>query len=250
MSVLEIVLLVLGCILFALGFLLPQQKERMSDEAKKATENEINKRVSQEMDMVKSHVDAVVDESIEYATEKTERSLERLSNEKIMAINEYSDTVLQEIHKNHEEVMFLYDMLNHKHDSLKNTVSEVNRTVQNVEETKKEAEAVVQSFHTLKPESVSKEKVLQKPTVSFTEEMPESLFGHVTEENVSDAFEQNELVPDSDSVSLQPDGQEPLNYNQQILALYSQGEDKISIAQKLGLGVGEVKLVIDLYQGI
>ena len=48
--------------------------------------------------------------------------LERVTNEKIMAVNEYSDTVLEEINKNHKEVLFLYDMLNDKHDNLKNTV--------------------------------------------------------------------------------------------------------------------------------
>lgn len=97
----------------------------------------------------------MVDEAIGYAVEKTERSLERLTNEKIMAVNEYSDTVLQEIHKNHEEAMFLYDMLNDKHDNLKNTVSEVNRTVKEVEQTKQEAEAVVYSFLQMNPESIA-----------------------------------------------------------------------------------------------
>lgn len=262
MSILEMVLLGLGCVLFALGFLLPGQKEQMSDEAKKATEKEINKRVSQEMDAVKSHVDAVVDESIEYATEKTERSLERLSNEKIMAINEYSDTVLQEIHKNHEEVMFLYDMLNHKHDSLKNTVSEVNKTVQNVEETKKEAEAVVQSFHTLKPEPVKEEKVLQKPSAVLPEESAEDALSHVAEEFADQKFMNQKFADkkfrkplaasdlEAEPASDQVNHPKPVNSNQQILMLYKQGEDKISIAQKLGLGVGEVKLVIDLYQSI
>ena len=35
--------------------------------------------------------------SLEYAVEKTERASERISNEKIMAINEYSETVLATI---------------------------------------------------------------------------------------------------------------------------------------------------------
>ena len=35
-----------------------------------------------------------------------------------MAINEYSDTVLDSINKAHNEIMFLYSMLNDKHDEL------------------------------------------------------------------------------------------------------------------------------------
>ena len=38
------------------------------------------------------------------------------------------------------------------------------------------------------------------------------------------------------------------NSNDRILALYRQGFDTVSIAKSLGLGVGEVKLVIDLFQ--
>lgn len=32
----------------------------------------------------------------------------------MLEMNEYSDTILQEINRNHNEVMFLYDMLNEK----------------------------------------------------------------------------------------------------------------------------------------
>lgn len=61
---------------------------------------------------------------MKYSMEKTERVMEKTSNEKIMAINEFSNTVLEQIGKNHKEAVFLYDMLNDKHDKLKNTVSE------------------------------------------------------------------------------------------------------------------------------
>ncbi len=39
------------------------------------------------------------------------------------------------------------------------------------------------------------------------------------------------------------------NANEEILELYQEGVSVIEIAKRLGLGVGEVKLVIDLYQG-
>ena len=75
-----------------------------------------------------------MEETSEDVVEKAERSLERLTNEKIMAVNEYSDTVLQEIHKNHEEAMFLYDMLNNKHANIKDTVSKVDKAVKAAED--------------------------------------------------------------------------------------------------------------------
>ena len=135
MELLEIVLLAGGAIIFVLSFLLPA-RGRSSEEALGMAKDEIKELVAGEMGQIKGQVNDTVDEAIIYAMEKTERSLERLSNEKIMAVSEYSDTVLAEIHKNHQEVMFLYDMLNDKHINLKNTASEVDKTA-------KEAEAVV-----------------------------------------------------------------------------------------------------------
>ena len=129
MEITEIVLLIAGGIIFILSFLIPEKKGEVSAQSKDLAKEEIADMVSREMESIRGQVDGVLEEAVTYAMEKTERSLERLSNEKIMAVNEYSDTVLSEIHKNHEEAMFLYDMLNSKHTNLKNTVSEIDRTV-------------------------------------------------------------------------------------------------------------------------
>ena len=154
MSIMEIVLLLAGGIVFILSFMIPAKKEEDYEETRGLAKEEIRNLVSEELEAVRGHVDDVVEEAVTYSIEKTERSLERLSNEKIMAVNEYSDTVLSEIHKNHEEVMFLYDMLNDKHINLKNTVSEVNKTVKEVAETKREAEEVVNTFQRLAPKTL------------------------------------------------------------------------------------------------
>lgn len=224
----EIVLLIAGGIIFVLSFLLPSGKEKDQIQAAPIAQEEIKELVSREIDAVRGHVDDVVEEAVTYAMEKTERSLERLSNEKIMAVSEYSDTVLSEIHRNHEEAMFLYDMLNSKHVNIKNTVSEVNRTV-------KEAEVTVNSFQRLVPEVV---------------ETPKAAFVRVAEEQMAKDFEQiqpavveNPTEPGKQQGSVDASG----NYNEQILELYNQGMDKVQIAKELGLGVGEVKLVIDLF---
>ena len=81
------------------------------------------------MKNVRSQVADAVDETVHYSMEKTERGLERLTNEKMTAVSEYAQTVLEDIHKNHEEVMFLYDMLNNKHENLKETATEVSMAV-------------------------------------------------------------------------------------------------------------------------
>lgn len=134
MTALEIILLVAGAAVFVLSFVIPSKKQEASDEVRTMIEEEVKKKVTEEVDGIKKHVDGVVDEAVQYAQEKTERGLERISNEKIMAVNEYSTTVLEEINKNHKEVMFLYDMLNDKHDSLVNAVSEANQVITETKE--------------------------------------------------------------------------------------------------------------------
>ena len=39
------------------------------------------------------------------------------------------------------------------------------------------------------------------------------------------------------------------NKNDKILSLHAEGKSNVAIAKELGLGVGEVKLVIDLFKG-
>ena len=44
----------------------------------------------------------------------TEDQMNRLCNEKIMAIDEFSKQLLEKIENNHKEVVFMYNMLNEK----------------------------------------------------------------------------------------------------------------------------------------
>ena len=41
-----------------------------------------------------------------------------------------------------------------------------------------------------------------------------------------------------------------LNHNGKILELFKQGKSEVEIAKEMGLGVGEVKLVVDLYDNM
>ncbi|MBD5458631.1 MAG: hypothetical protein HDR27_08690 [Lachnospiraceae bacterium] len=140
MGVIEIVLIIVGAVICILGYLIPSKKGDMDETLQLISEDEVRKVVDKEIEEAKTHIADVVDETVTYAMEKTERSMERVTNEKIMAVNEYSDTVLEEINKNHKEVLFLYDMLNDKHDNLKTTVSEASKTAEEIKQTVRDAE--------------------------------------------------------------------------------------------------------------
>lgn len=133
MNWLEIALLVFGVGAFAGSFLI-REKTKEDEGGQKIDPELIRSVIDKEMRDARERVTEVVDETLEYAVEKTERASERISNEKIMAINEYSETVLADINKSHQEVMFLYDMLNDKHNNLKETVKHVDKTAKEAEE--------------------------------------------------------------------------------------------------------------------
>lgn len=133
MNWIEVALLIFGVGAFAGSFLI-RGKSADEEEEQHVDIELIRTIIEKEMGDAKERVAEVVDETLEYAVEKTERASERISNEKIMAISEYSETVLSDINKSHQEVMFLYDMLNDKHNNLKETVKHVDKTAREAEE--------------------------------------------------------------------------------------------------------------------
>lgn len=246
MSGVEIVLLLAGAVVFAVSFILPERKGTLQPDTKEMVKDEVHNRVTAEMEGVKSRIDDIVDETVNYAVEKTERSLERLSNEKIMAVNEYSDTVLNEIHKNHEEAVFLYDMLSNKQKNIKKTVSEVEKTVKEVKKSTAltdNAEKQETAFEALPLKKVTVKTVPEKSVKKA--ELPEEVTG-----NVIGRTPGTEEIPEVDLSFIEGPKSKGRNNNELILKLHKEGKSNVAIAKELGLGIGEVKLVIDLFEGI
>ncbi|MBR1740539.1 MAG: hypothetical protein IJ733_01465 [Lachnospiraceae bacterium] len=76
--------------------------------------------------------------------------LSKLSNEKIMGMNEYSDQVLDKIEKNHGEVVFLYDRMNEKQAEIQKTVEEVDTIRASLkDDTEKEFQKLIEKEETL-----------------------------------------------------------------------------------------------------
>jgi hypothetical protein len=109
MSVLEIVLLAIGLIIFIVSFLIP---DKNSSDASKIDGEALLAEIEEKVEESKQKIDEMTDETLSYSMEKTERAIDKLANEKILAIGDYSDTVIDEISKDHNEVVFLSDMLN------------------------------------------------------------------------------------------------------------------------------------------
>lgn len=312
MNWMEVALLVLGAGAFVASFVLPDRKQE--GEGQEIDPELIRSLIDKEMADARTRVSEVVDETLDYAVEKTERASERISNEKIMAISEYSETVLADMNKTHQEIIFLYDMLNDKHKNLKETAQKVDKTAKEAEEkvnavanalvVEKEPEAKligepvsqakekpVQGIHTIKvqedKDTAEKqqritldmlESVLPKPEPEMTQPVVQEFTPTPVEFHVLDTqklpevkeFSFTEQAPHlerpvrqekqavnmENTVSMMKNTQTeeeevPVqeNSNDKILRLHKEGKTTVDIAKELGLGVGEVKLVINLFKG-
>lgn len=282
MGATEIVLLVLGIITFVLSFVIPAKKEKISKESLSDAKEEIQKMVDEAVKEANSNIEDNVTEISDYNVEKAERAMERLCNEKIMAINEYSSTVLESIDKNHQEVMFLYDMLNEKHNTLKETAASVDKTVKEVKQTAKNVAEEIKEVREIKeekadePQMISLDKFVPEIDNEKSEIVKNNLEtttdgGHEKQET-DDVVKQLDVIkstknkkgtsrkkttkskdveaPDLNIGSLGTKKDGGRNSNERILQLHNEGKSNVAIAKELGLGIGEVKLVIDLFEGM
>lgn len=239
MGVLELVLLAVGGMLFTVSFLIPVKGERLTEKTREILKSEIRKLVAGETNAAKARIADIVEETASGSIEKAQRTMERISNEKIMAVNEYSDTVLEEINKNHKEVVFLYDMLNDKHQDLKNVVSETARITKRMEQTTRDARQAVREVQ--QAAAGEGAQMGQAPdtdsgngeTLYFTE------YGQITAGSNEAGAAERPAADDYPSSK---------NNNERILELHEAGKSNVEIARELKLGVGEVKLVLDLFR--
>jgi len=123
MTLMEIVLLLAGLASFVISFIVPERKSP-EEEAFSISEEEIRKLVDEEYEKTKERLESLTDETVSYSMEKAERALEKVSNEKMIAFGEYSDNVMTQINKNHNEVVFLNDMLSRSRDDLTNLLGQ------------------------------------------------------------------------------------------------------------------------------
>ena len=241
MTGMEIILLILGVVVFVASFIIPESQKEVTEQHLELGEEKVKEIIDVQMKEAKIQLQDVVDETLSYAVEKSERSLERVSNEKITAVSEFSETVLGDIHKSHQEVMFLYDMLHDKQKNLFETAKEVDKTSAKAKETKNELETAAKLIQEeFIAESINKEA--KNPDNKETEKDFEVLSFQTANINETRVVEPVAAV-DEEVVA-----EDTTNNNDLILKMHKQGKSNVAIAKELGLGVGEVNLVIDLFE--
>lgn len=184
--------------------------------------------------MIRDYMDQQVDGKLS----DIETRLAEIVNQKTLALGDYAVSVNEEIDRNHKEVVFLYDMLSDKQ-------KEIMTTVNMIDEYKKEIAAMVQ-------EQAAQNIVRDSQTaqVPVAESGPQESSNPV--EKTETDSDLDEAIRDLEDTPLPEETKEELenvDNKDMILEMHKAGLSILEIAKHLGLGVGEVKLVVDLYQG-
>ena len=198
MDLLEIVMLIIGVAVIIISSIIVNRKPKEGDNN---DDSDVQEKLALIREQYKESLTATSDELITNA----EDYLSRLSNEKIMAVSEFSDQILDKINHNHEEVVFLYNMLNNKERELKEFAKELDNSKDVTKESKSSKRVNVQA------------QVIDNDGISSVDK----------DLNQNQSFSIN---------------------NKEILKLYSEGLSIMDISRQLGIGQGEVKLIIDLYK--
>jgi uncharacterized protein YbjQ (UPF0145 family) len=218
MTATEILLIIIG-VVFVLGsfFIRDQLSDKDLDQISKLSETELKIIIQKQLKNADSYLDDAIEAKMDEALTISVRAMEKTSNEKIMAINEYSDTVLDSMDKTHNEIMFLYSMLNDKHKELTDLAGELSSFSNQMRAT---------------------EDAALKKLAQTAEKLGEDMKAPI-------AVDENEAL--AEAVKQQAPEDER-NHNEDILFLHSMGKSDVEIAKELGLGLGVVKLVIGLYK--
>ena len=141
MTGLEITLLLVGIVFMVGSFLIT---ERLSgselNKVSELSEDEIRRILERELTSAQQKIDTQIEQSIvnsiEQSSDRVDRALDKETNEKIMAISEFSDTVMENMNKTHNEIMFLYSMLNDKHATMTEHMEELQKLLSEINQKK------------------------------------------------------------------------------------------------------------------
>lgn len=246
---LEIGLVIIGLIIIVTSYIISGKTENNQNNKQNDEFMELKSLwTEKEEKKVRERIDSLVEERVGLAIDQTEDELSRISNEKIITSNEFSEQVLEKIEQNHEEVVFLYNMLNEKEKQMKDLMKEIDtlktgtqKTIQEYSE--REAEGFI-SFDTM--DNFKKVNNLDRELKEVEELNPQV---NVNKENSQLAGIITVMEKEKEEVDKE-DIETGSNRNKEILSLYKQGKSVLEISKALDMGQGEVKLVIDLFQGV
>ena len=278
MTGLEIVLIIMGAAIFGISFFMTEKLSSSDVEyIKKISEKEINIILEKELTNAKDVIDDRIKEKVDDGIEEIERATDKDTNDKLLSMNEFSDTVLDSMNRSNEEVVFLHRMLNEKEAKIESLEKNLLDLEKRVMDSKKELDldrirlAEERSdFDREKDEKreaeearVREEEEKKKVMVDMTS-LKEAFQNKISEdrkeekrvEGVKKQEAQREPVLTGIDLAAMKKAQKEVQEshlesvdedNQVIIELQRQGLSEIEIAKKTGRGLGEIRLILGLF---
>ncbi len=248
MEAVEIIMLLCGIAFLVLSFFVGNEKTSQHQEVADADLFSAEK-VSE----IKKNLEASIEETADDLLEDAKNKLASASNETIISVDDFSRQTLERINHNHEEVVFMYNMLQNKEEELKKSLEDIRKACDELE--KKKDAIKNDSLFVVPGESgieIARKKAATKSVQekqSDPKNVEKKTTKNSTRRNGKDSVTQkqtsaNAILPDTlgETSEITED-----NKTAKILELYQNKKSVLEISKTLGLGQGEVKLVIDLY---
>lgn len=197
---------------------------------------------TEETERLREAVDRIISEKTEEVILKTDDYLSQVANEKIMSVDEFSKQILERLDKNNSDVMFLYNMVTETKEELKTEIAAAKKVKEALVRTaeQKSGEEITVTPEPKKKATASavakprKTEAIKKPAVKKDEKPSEA------QDEIAALLAATMAIEPETAV----EGDMP---KEKILALYKTGKSIREISRELGMGQGEVKLVVDLY---
>lgn len=254
MVILEIVMILIGLGAVIMSYRITGEKQE--DKKDNSEENPFTEDFPKE-DAIREKLNDYKEDMLASASEE----LSRMSNDKLMGMNEYSEEVLKRMAKNHEEVVFLYDMLKEKEEDIKDLVHHVDSVKALIhDETAKEYQKMMDALNLLQESRITletgaaigktnnKNQNTVKTDLSSTQAEKLAMGMEQTDQTIKGKAAPQEAQKKKEASTTSEQLMDEENHNTEIIHLYKEGHSILEISKMLSLGQGEVKFVIDLYE--
>ena len=233
MSPVEIVFVILGVLLLVASCFLTGDKESEIEITSEIPEAYLE---FQKKEMER-YIERMLAEKEEEVIVKTDDYLSKVSNEKIIAVNDFASQILEKIDFNHKEVVFLYDMLNQKEDEIKKAMKEFDIEKNQMQQIMEKAISLIKQMNYLEN---------QENTVSVNsfDKVEDRI--HIEKQAIK-MMESVKAVENRLEIEEKENDSMTNTQKEKILQLYKQGMSVLEISKALKIGQGEVKLIIGLY---
>lgn len=244
MTTIVIILIIIGLIFifgsFAISEKLIESKEE--DEAK------LDLELSEEQKAyIESQIDAITKEKLEDISASSEERLAEVLNEKMLALGDYAVSVNENIERNHKEVVFLYDMLNSKQKEIQQDIKAVNEAKVKVRKEVR-SETAIENLERLNASKKTKsEENLQADEGAKVPRAFRNLNANQQPER-NPQTKASETDSKTSTRATKKSGKK-LTKREKVMRLYKEGRGDVEIAKELKMGVGEVRLILEIEGG-